>query len=139
MAHIMVDGMNAKRQRITIAKEQGFVPRIEGYMVHSDVQKTSCMSGTQRECLEWMKSLPKDSPYSKGDWEIVPRYTDPPDYPNDLNAMHEAEGQLISTQARKYHEELQKINFRSSENAWLWFCDASQRAEAFLRTIGKWK
>jgi len=58
-----------------------------------------------------------------------------PDYLNDLNAMHEAEKVLTKTQQDKYYT---KLSYTGT-----WFeclhSTASQRAEAFLRTIGKWK
>lgn len=68
-----------------------------------------------------------------------------PDYLNDLNAMHEAEKVLF------------EINYKDSLNINYWnkiwdicgdsfghittvaHASASRRAEAFLRTIGKWR
>jgi hypothetical protein len=57
-----------------------------------------------------------------------------PDYLNDLNAMHDAENSLTTSQMTTMSQYLhRKIGV-------LWgFATASQRAEAFLRTIGKWK
>jgi hypothetical protein len=59
-----------------------------------------------------------------------------PDYLNDLNAMHEAEKVLTSEQITSYVYSLESMNERWSTPA---FATASQRAEAFLRTIGKWE
>jgi len=59
-----------------------------------------------------------------------------PDYLNDLNAMHEAEKTLTGEQARAYHNQLGRM---AAGGAWIWFSSAAQRAEAFLRTIGKWQ
>jgi len=53
-----------------------------------------------------------------------------PDYCGDLNAMHEAEKVLDETQAEDYEELLGEYGFHST---------SSQRAEAFLRTLGKWE
>jgi hypothetical protein len=55
-----------------------------------------------------------------------------PDYLNDLNAMHEAEKVLTADEWYEYDSMMplrdpQKIH-----------ATARQRAEAFLRTIGKW-
>ena len=63
------------------------------------------------------------------------------DYCNDLNAMHEAEKMLIPKNWNNY-----------SENWWIYckllrvndadeaiHATARQRAEAFLRTLGKWE
>jgi hypothetical protein len=64
-----------------------------------------------------------------------------PDYLNDLNAMHEAQNSLTAEQARCYDRELQKIGYRNclAGAFWLWHFPAKWKAEAFLRTIGKWK
>lgn len=63
-----------------------------------------------------------------------------PDYLNDLNAMHEAEKVLTSEKEAGYFLGLQKLivppylrHFAPCIRA-----TAAQRAEAFLRTIGKW-
>jgi hypothetical protein len=69
-----------------------------------------------------------------------------PDYINDLNAMHEAEKSLTTTDHQNaYYANIAEI---------AWGCEetrdrqvvfnqltstAAHRAEAFLRTIGKWK
>lgn len=61
----------------------------------------------------------------------------PPDYLNDLNAMHEAVLRLRELDAKlyiRYHQELIKIDGLLYPDA-----TAAQRAEALLRTIGKWK
>ena len=56
-----------------------------------------------------------------------------PNYTTDLNAMHEAEKMLDYRQRCDYEETLQLIcNYRHT------FATAAQRAEAFLKTIGKW-
>jgi hypothetical protein len=60
-----------------------------------------------------------------------------PDYLNDLNAMHEAEKMLVSLQWVSYSRRLQTLCDESV--TWPIHATASQRAEAFLRTIGKWK
>jgi hypothetical protein len=60
-----------------------------------------------------------------------------PDYLGDLNAMHEAEKVLIwrtDLAALDYDEELRIVT-----DGWRWNATAAQRAEAFLRTIGKWE
>lgn len=66
-----------------------------------------------------------------------------PDYPNDLNAMHEAESILTPSQLGDYQNDLMDVLIRDAkkDNAdyWLIKATARQRAEAFLRTIGKWK
>lgn len=62
---------------------------------------------------------------------------------NDLNAMHEAEKTLM--ELGLYTEHLERICRNqsalkfASPGVWSVHATAAQRAEAFLRTIGKWK
>jgi hypothetical protein len=59
-----------------------------------------------------------------------------PDYINDLNAMHEAEITLADSPLfAGYEAHLDKVVPLAER--WI-FATAAQRAEAFLRTIGKW-
>jgi hypothetical protein len=68
----------------------------------------------------------------KRDWSHTQKI---PDYLNDLNAMHEVEKVLTDEQQRTYAAELG----RSYDGSFLHVsAPAAQRAEAFLRTIGKW-
>jgi hypothetical protein len=68
-----------------------------------------------------------------------------PDYCNDLNAMHEAEKTLNFEQAEFFEDELCDVAKKENdvlENPLPWrfsVCHATarQRAEAFLKTIGK--
>ena len=66
-----------------------------------------------------------------------------PDYLNDLNAMHEAEKVLEADRATgkggwsDYNTWLQFISDRDGKPKW--HATAAQRAEAALRTLGKWK
>lgn len=61
-----------------------------------------------------------------------------PNYCNDLNAMHEAEKVLTDNQFMRYsrwiESFMQSPHYRSYLSA-----SARQRAEAFLRTLGKWE
>jgi hypothetical protein len=68
-----------------------------------------------------------------------------PDYLNDLNAMHEAEKVLTEEQDLEYSEALEQVvegrfvTNNAEDMRRLRSATAAQRAEAFLRTIGKWK
>jgi hypothetical protein len=78
-----------------------------------------------------------------------PRCSDPAcsynqglNYCNDLNAMHEAEKVLTSQQEEDYFANLRAINgdliwYRTVGKTYR--ATARQRAEAFLRTLGKWQ
>ena len=75
--------------------------------------------------MRWSYALPKKCVAAS-----VPKYTE------DLNAMHEAEKVLTSSQMAPYVDSLQEMNERWATPA---FATAAQRAEAFLRTIEKWE
>ena len=70
-----------------------------------------------------------------------------PDYCNDLNVMHEAEKVLNYEQAEQFEDEL--CDICDMENRHKEYplpfrfavvnATSCQRAEAFLKTIGKWK
>jgi hypothetical protein len=59
-----------------------------------------------------------------------------PNYCNDLNAMHEAEKTLSEEVRNHYIDLLGDIYLNSWEFA---TATSMQRAEAFLKTIGKWE
>ena len=63
-----------------------------------------------------------------------------PDYCNDLSAMHEAEKSLNPSLAGCYARTLTSIAWQSEQPVFApMSATAAQRAEAFLRTIGKWE
>lgn len=119
--------MNKDKQRIAIAEACGWKTEL------CDGDHQRCQNGMcypNRFCNEvipvwWIENS-----------ERYPGvYANPPDYLNDLNAMHEAE-KVLALKDRRNHA--------------LWLADkcgdlgciyatAAQRAEAFLRTLGKWE
>lgn len=117
--------MNEQEQRIAIAEFCGWKWR---------------WKDSQQLVRQW--SSPKDNS----------RFFDNelPDYCHDLNAMHEAEKVLKGSindehsEVSGYSENLTTVIYGDGELESIWFADliratASQRAEAFLKTIGKWK
>jgi hypothetical protein len=64
-------------------------------------------------------------------WDLL----DIPDYCNDLNAMHEAENSIPHP---SYFYQSNLTELCGGENR-IYRATASQRAEAFLRTLGKWE
>lgn len=63
-----------------------------------------------------------------------------PDFCNDLNAMHEAEKMLNHIRAAEYARVLTSIAWQSEQPVFApMTATARERAEAYLRTIGKWK
>lgn len=66
-----------------------------------------------------------------------------PDYLSDLNAMHEAEKTLTIQSNARYELELCAAVDASGRDSDIWHyvltATAAQRAEAFLKTIGKWE
>lgn len=69
-------------------------------------------------------------------------YPDCPHYLTDLNAMHAAEEVLIRCSLfQDYWPWLEHITAKELRKGSCYFCraTAAQRAEAFLRTLGKWE
>jgi len=63
-----------------------------------------------------------------------------PDYLADLNVMHEAEKMLTDSQSGQYERFLMgSRSFVGAAEFWTYHATAAQRAEAFLRTLGKWE
>ena len=66
-----------------------------------------------------------------------------PDYCNDLNAMHEAEKHLTTNEYMRYWDYLynlcdRTVSSRVEDDFKLLHLTAAEKAEAFLKTIGKW-
>jgi hypothetical protein len=66
-------------------------------------------------------------------------YAIPPDFLNDLNAMHEAEKTLTREQWTTYYDIIEGLNAEAG-NIYQkeLHATAAQRAEAFLRTLNLW-
>ena len=63
-----------------------------------------------------------------------------PDYINDLNAIHEAEKRLTRNQRHDYIDALECIAGDLAVDEWDTItATATQRAEAFLKTLNKWE
>lgn len=69
-------------------------------------------------------------------WIKVGPLLEIPDYPNDLNAMHEAEATL-TRETNYYHQLLIRMN--NYDGLATVRATAAQRAEAFLRTLNLWR
>lgn len=113
--------MTELEQRIAIAEACGFVPCGEDRLGF----------------WYWPRGFPTVSsrPYAE--------FHELPDYPNDLNAMHEAEKSLKGSKDEEYSElsEYQEQLYMDTHNVYEIDCiraTARQRAEAFLRTLGLW-
>ncbi len=107
--------MNSERQRIVIAESLGW-------------KRCYANPACPDQMLGWLGS----------DWKCVP------DYLNDLNAMHEAENSLTRSQCITYTITLGKLSPSRKTDAVratfeMMTASAELRAEAFLKTIGKWE
>ena len=111
--------MKPEQQRIAIAEACGW---------------TNCTSGPFNQCYG-------NEPRYLGSESEAVVVAALPDYLNDLNAMHEAERAMrlddpMQADSAVYHMKLSAICGSSKHR--MVHATASQRAEAFLRTIGKW-
>ena len=80
---------------------------------------------------------PRDSKQFAENWGKL-ELDYPPDYCNDFNAMHEAKETLNFHQQTDYVRNLM-IQHKDFPMTNAFFATARQCAEAFLRTIDKWK
>jgi hypothetical protein len=121
--------MNKEKQRIAIAEACGIVGPFDNRWIKEYEEEGGDAYGF--------------TGFEKGELVFIP------DYLNDLNAMHEAEKTLSDEQIARWQRDL----WLTCENDFyaLEACappivlrrfisaTAAQRAEAFLRTIGKWE
>ena len=114
--------MNPEQQRVAIAEACGWS------------HKT-----LDNETYWWHDENNKSLPPSDDGMRACPNYL------NDLNAMHDAEKVLTNEQDLEYSCALEQVvegrfvTNNSEDMRRLRSATASQRAEAFLRTIGKWE
>ena len=104
------DEMTPEQQRIAIAEACG-------WKLHSELDNT------------WCAPHQTDCPLAA---ELIPL----PDYPNDLNAMHEAEKTLTYAQGGQMTVWIERMNCAGYGPQL--FATAPQRARAFLETLGLW-
>jgi len=110
--------MNKEQQRIAIAEACGWTEiGVIDYLcgIHPQMLNAKAYDG---------------SPLIPPIWEI-------PDYLNDLNAMHEAEKIFNHALYCRYINELCDVTIKGNNS--MYMATAAQRAEAFLKTIGKWE
>jgi len=106
--------MSPEKQRIAIAEACGW---------------KNFNSASHKGAMQY--GQPPNAPHNS--WEL-------PDYLNDLNAMHEAEKALTSEQHIDYMEWLGMCSDDYGRKVWAYVhCSASERARAFLRTLGLWQ
>ena len=66
-------------------------------------------------------------------------HDEPPDYLNDLNAMHDVEKTLSRPLWDSYISELHELIGHNHIERYAISASAAQRAEAFLRTLNLWE
>jgi hypothetical protein len=125
----------------TIAEYLGWKPLVKQWFCSKDNGESGWLFDDYKEnCEEYLKNV-KETDWRYGS-TIHPSMSLPPKYCEDLNLMHEAELTLSSDQYNTFSDELYSIALRHKEitNKWTWLSSAAkQRAEAFLKTIGKWE
>jgi hypothetical protein len=96
------------------------------------------------EIFRWKWETEKNSFFHPENGRLKPK--DAPDFCNDLNAMHEGERSLNSQQVQDYTLNLLRVTnndgtrFHGTLGCFAHVhATAKQRAEAFLKTIGKWE
>ena len=115
--------MSPEQQRIKIAEARG-LKVIDVPFIPSQTKAAGCVF-TDAARTEWRRCYPN----SCGVKGI-------PDYPYDLNAMHEAEKMLFPKHEAKWAMTMSEV----CGHSWriIYTATAAQRAEAFLRTLNLW-
>jgi len=85
------------------------------------------------EACGWKKPARKTVLNEKG-FFVTQHAQSAPNYCADLNAMHDAEATLTEDQLWRMAREIER-----NDEQWYFRATARQRAEAFLRTLGKWE
>lgn len=137
--------MNPIEQQIAIAQAQGIVERGGGPVGIYYQDDNGNGDNYYIVPPDWVFYGRGPLPYRDMDGTL---YKPLPDYLNDLNAMHEVEKTIDPSLYDLYEFWLGDITKTSAlamrrsfigERFTLAHATASQRAEAYLRTIGKWK
>ena len=135
--------MNLNKQRIAIAEHCG--KDIPSYTLseeyvddphwNSGFWETTAIfkGGLKLFCNSRLSEIPSGFPRHNYAWGFLP------DYLNDLNAMHEAEKLLTDEQWTEYYDNLLDTTKPSFVLRDITHATATQRAEAFLKTIEKWQ
>lgn len=89
-----------------------------GWQEKEIAKKCSCPDCQGYECCRW-------------------DFTEMPNYVADLNAMNDVETCLEGASVGNYGEEL--LTLTQQECMPVWNATSRQRAEAYLKTIGKWR
>lgn len=119
--------MNADKQRIAIAEACGW--------------KTIKTFPASYYAIPPDGTLTEDGGFSEHSAKI----NGYPDYPNDLNAMHDAVSCLSGDRVIRFCEQLSIVtgageqSLRQYQTRLMVMANAEQWAEAFLREIGKWE
>jgi len=125
---------------VAIAEVCGVKPRVNGYYCKHPTEDRILMQSENRQgCVDFIQRQSSDSEYKKF---IVVEDLQFPDYANDLNAMHDAEESLTQEQRQSVATWICDSQAENGYEMRYWdvyHATAAERAEAFLRTIGKWQ
>lgn len=124
--------MSKEELRIAVAECNGFYDFYTKQVLSGEVFPVARLKEGLEHPFKW-------EPWADGRYSI-------PDYPEDLNAMHEAEKTLDKDEREHYVGMLladvpeETLDLNPAESEWLLSTRTSfQRAKAFCRVKGKWK
>lgn len=137
--------MNTDEMRIAIAEHLG--AQRYGLRRHGLWYRTGAGGYTSSPREAWALPLEKAKKHERLKGSVNEHVTvEPlptPNYPEDLNAIAEAEGKMEAIHWSEYVEQLRFVvenqTNKSCHMVFIYCATARQRAEAFLRTVGKWK
>lgn len=135
--------MTDRKINKAIAEHLGWKPIVKQWFCSKDGGESGWLFDDHKEkCEEYLKNI------KENDWRygstIHPSMSLPPKYCEDLNLMHEAEKSLTDKEQKEYAFQLLLLLCDGSavdlsETFILLNASAKQRAEAFLKTVGKWE
>jgi hypothetical protein len=118
-----------------IAEQLGWKSTVKQWFCSKDGGESGWLFDEYKEkCEEYLNNI-KETDWRYGS-TIHPSMSFPPKYCEDLNLMHEAEKTLTSIEQEEYWDFLWNLTGSKFE---LCHANARQRAEAFLKTVGKWE
>lgn len=122
-----------------IAQARGWIPRVYSWKIaESEKSFPKAINFISAfEAQEYLDRARRNTEDYERKLSVFPVWEPCPNYCNDLNAMHEVEKTLSETNMFVMAHHIEQLVSRHGQH--YFHATARQRAEAFLRTLGKWE
>lgn len=124
-----------------IAETLGWIPRVHSWKIaESEKALPKAINFISAfEAQEYLDRARRNTEDYDRKLSVFPVWEPCPNYCDDLNAIHEAEKVLTDEQCVFVRDYLRERLENYPASRYIWHATARQRAEAFLRTLGKWE